>query len=394
MRKVPPAFSRGGRCSRRAKKTKRNPSMTRTTALTACEMGTRTGWRPSSAAKPQNAAAAYIPSASAAPKPIRRASANARPAARDRTMTAIGPASGIEPTNPNTSAARQTATTVTSRRRRKRRTNRRVARYIVERVELEPAKDARAREGQPRREHGLVRRAVDPRREHEREAFPQEAAERHHMTDEPTVGPPARLDRDPHARVERLLRVRRVVLERAQIAGGHQLARARERLALPAAYELIGPEHGEGDLRAGRRVRGHELGPRVIVDAPRAPAGQRDRRAEAPGVVPGQRRRIVDEHGRRRLGRRRRDRRRRRGRAASRREGKSGRARAGRHTRVSHSGWDESLPRTTSKKRAWIFFVTGPTVPSPIGRLSTSRTGVTSAAVPVKNTSSASQSWR
>ena len=33
------------------------------------------------------------------------------------------------------------------------------------------------------------------------------------------------------------------------------------------------------------------------------------------------------------------------------------------HTRVSHSGWDASLPRTTSKKRAWIRFVTGPMRP-------------------------------
>ena len=51
---------------------------------------------------------------------------------------------------------------------------------------------------------------------------------------------------------------------------------------------------------------------------------------------------------------------------------------------MSHSGCDVSLPFTTSKKRSCSRFVIGPTVPSPMVRLSTSRTGVISAAVPVK----------
>lgn len=61
-------------------------------------------------------------------------------------------------------------------------------------------------------------------------------------------------------------------------------------------------------------------------------------------------------------------------------------------TGVSHSLCVVSVPFTTSKKRSCSFFVMGPTTPSPMGRLSTSRTGVISAAVPVKKHSSASQS--
>src|SRR5882672_3206697 len=48
-----------------------------------------------------------------------------------------------------------------------------------------------------------------------------------------------------------------------------------------------------------------------------------------------------------------------------------------------------TLPATTSKKSFWILVVTGPRVPAPIVRPSSSRMGVTSAAVPVKKASSA-----
>src|SRR5579863_2708640 len=48
-----------------------------------------------------------------------------------------------------------------------------------------------------------------------------------------------------------------------------------------------------------------------------------------------------------------------------------------------------SLPVTTSKNAFCIFIVTGPHLPEPMTRLSSSRIGVTSAAVPVKNASSA-----
>ena len=57
------------------------------------------------------------------------------------------------------------------------------------------------------------------------------------------------------------------------------------------------------------------------------------------------------------------------------------------HTYVSHSAYRGSWPRTTRKYISWTFFTTGPTAPVPIRRLSTSRTGVISAAVPVKKTS-------
>src|SRR5262245_21887792 len=48
-----------------------------------------------------------------------------------------------------------------------------------------------------------------------------------------------------------------------------------------------------------------------------------------------------------------------------------------------------SLPLTTSKNAFCSAFVTGPARPAPIWRPSSSRIGVTSAAVPVKNASSA-----
>src|SRR5687767_1175410 len=58
-------------------------------------------------------------------------------------------------------------------------------------------------------------------------------------------------------------------------------------------------------------------------------------------------------------------------------------------TGVSHLRRFLSLPVTTSKNAFWIAFVTGPALPAPITRPSSSRIGVTSAAVPVKNASSA-----
>src|SRR5882762_2813457 len=51
-----------------------------------------------------------------------------------------------------------------------------------------------------------------------------------------------------------------------------------------------------------------------------------------------------------------------------------------------------TLPAITSKKNFWILVVTGPRVPAPIVRPSSSRLGVTSAAVPVKKASSAMRS--
>src|ERR1700694_3167130 len=54
-------------------------------------------------------------------------------------------------------------------------------------------------------------------------------------------------------------------------------------------------------------------------------------------------------------------------------------------TGVSHDAYLGFLPLTASKNSACSFRVIGPQVPSPIGRLSSSRIGVTSAAVPVTN---------
>src|SRR5918996_3707348 len=58
-------------------------------------------------------------------------------------------------------------------------------------------------------------------------------------------------------------------------------------------------------------------------------------------------------------------------------------------TGVSHARRFLSLPVTTSKNAFWMLLVTGPALPSPITRPSSSRIGVTSAAVPVKKASSA-----
>ena len=62
---------------------------------------------------------------------------------------------------------------------------------------------------------------------------------------------------------------------------------------------------------------------------------------------------------------------------------------AHRHTFVSHDFFAALRPLTVSKNSDCNFVVTGPRLPAPIGRLSYSRMGVTSAAVPVKKASSA-----
>src|SRR5215813_13407920 len=58
-------------------------------------------------------------------------------------------------------------------------------------------------------------------------------------------------------------------------------------------------------------------------------------------------------------------------------------------TGVSQARRFRSLPVKTSKNAFWIALVTGPALPAPIWRPSSSRIGVTSAAVPVKKHSSA-----
>lgn len=57
--------------------------------------------------------------------------------------------------------------------------------------------------------------------------------------------------------------------------------------------------------------------------------------------------------------------------------------------RVNQDAWAASSPRTMEKKDFCRPVVIGPGFPVPIRRLSISRTGVSSAAVPVTNTSSA-----
>lgn len=59
------------------------------------------------------------------------------------------------------------------------------------------------------------------------------------------------------------------------------------------------------------------------------------------------------------------------------------------HTRVSQWVYFGLRPLTMSKNAVWIFSVTGPRMPAPMVTRSSSRIGVTSAAVPVKNASSA-----
>ena len=57
-------------------------------------------------------------------------------------------------------------------------------------------------------------------------------------------------------------------------------------------------------------------------------------------------------------------------------------------TLVSHSAYLGLRPLTMSKNALWIFSVIGPREPAPSSMRSSSRIGVTSAAVPVKNASS------
>ena len=57
-------------------------------------------------------------------------------------------------------------------------------------------------------------------------------------------------------------------------------------------------------------------------------------------------------------------------------------------TLVSHSAYFGFRPLTMSKNALWIFSVIGPREPAPSSMRSSSRIGVTSAAVPVKNASS------
>ncbi len=58
------------------------------------------------------------------------------------------------------------------------------------------------------------------------------------------------------------------------------------------------------------------------------------------------------------------------------------------HTLVSHSAYLGLRPLTMSKNALWIFSVIGPRLPLPSSTRSSSRIGVTSAAVPVKKASS------
>src|SRR4029453_9066018 len=64
-------------------------------------------------------------------------------------------------------------------------------------------------------------------------------------------------------------------------------------------------------------------------------------------------------------------------------------ARPAHSTGASQEAYCSISPLVAAKNVPWISFVIGPRVPSPTTRSSTSRTGVTSAAVPVKKASSA-----
>ena len=66
-----------------------------------------------------------------------------------------------------------------------------------------------------------------------------------------------------------------------------------------------------------------------------------------------------------------------------------GRGRLRHHTAVSQWAYLGLRPLTMSKNAVWIFSVIGPRLPAPISMRSSSRIGVTSAAVPVKKASSA-----
>ena len=295
-------------------------------------------------------------------QPMCSASAYFVRAARENTMIAMGPASGIEPKKPNASAMAQTATITGARGGSTSGPTELLALHGTERVELEPAEDAGARVGEARREDGLVRGAVDLGGEVEDEALAEESAERHHVPDERVVGPAAGLDGDDRARVERLLRDAGLVLERAAArspgracARGQAPRTASAPRARPCGTRRRGPSTAWA--RASRRARAAS-GRRCATRGRRAAAATA--RAGASESAAGDARRPETRPPRASRARRTRAaepaRRRTRGprETPGRRERGSAPATASAQTRVSHSGCDVSLPRTTSKKRCWI----------------------------------------
>jgi len=89
------------------------------------------------------------------------------------------------------------------------------------------------------------------------------------MPDDWPVGCFAR--NEPHfdARVERALGQCRFIFEHLKDTHRDNIAFAGNRLALAPPDERIGPKDGDHDARPGWRMRGHELGMRVVVDPPR-----------------------------------------------------------------------------------------------------------------------------
>src|SRR5687768_18552772 len=105
----------------------------------------------------------------------------------------------------------------------------------------------------------------------------------------------------------------------------------------------------------------------MVVDLPRAAVGKREGEEEALRVELSPRRLLgrVDRRPRV-LGHRRANLARRGGAVAAGRE-REEHDEARHPTGVSHSEWFASEPFTTPKKRSWMRFVIGPTLPSPIG---------------------------
>src|SRR5262249_14889877 len=156
-----------------------------------------------------------------------------------------------------------------------------------------------------------------------------------------------------------------LVFHGGELALGYQISFAGALLAAGPVRQLRVSENLYDELRPRASMKGQELGNRRVVDAPAVPVGQGDAHSEALGHEArvsagalGERRRRGGR-GRARPGRRDRRLRFAAGEQGERRGASDGAGSSG-YTLVSHSTWDVSVPRTTSKKRDCSRRVMGP----------------------------------
>lgn len=141
-------------------------------------------------------------------------------------------------------------------------------------IEPKPSDDRETNGCKARRQRRLVVRSGDASREVQHKTFPQVRTEREHVPHQRALR--VKLDRDPNPHVERL--ELHCVFHRAQ---GDLVVRRTSALAdVTVHWGLLAPQH-EGQHRLGGSMRRHQLGARVVVDAPSAPVWKGDRGVKA-----------------------------------------------------------------------------------------------------------------